>query len=134
MTKLKRGDLVQGEHGQYLVVKGESGLDLWDFKAWAEGYYDAYIPLDNRDDEFTLIGNVHENHEFLPPECDGYFGEPSVECVGVIYKNPAFNPEYARPHCYEHSIGYSDDKEICICGKERHDIIHELEKEVDTLK
>lgn len=124
---MKRGDLVESKNNRYIVAQIEDELELWDYKAWAKGYYDAYIPLSEVDaSEFSVIGNVHDNPELLPPECDGYDGEPHIEYVGTIFRNPKFNPEYAEPHPYKHSIGYPNDK-ICICGKDEHDIIHELE-------
>lgn len=50
---------------------------------------------------------------------------PKVICTGIIFKNPTFNPEYTKAHQYEHSMGYSVEEQICICGKYCDDSIHQ---------
>ena len=49
---------------------------------------------------------------------------PIIECIGIVYANPKFNPEYAKPHEYEHSTGYPDERHICVCGEEETALIH----------
>jgi len=124
---MERMDFVQNGYSGtiFLVTQAEGGLTLWDFQAWLKGYYDAYIPLSAIDPlDYKVIGNIENNPELLPNECDGYNGEPHAICVDTIFKNPAFNPEYAVPHKYEHSIGYPEDKHICVCGEARDEQIH----------
>lgn len=41
-----------------------------------------------------------------------------------IFVNPKFNPEWARPHKYQHSPGYPGNQCVCICGKDRADRLH----------
>lgn len=41
-----------------------------------------------------------------------------------VFINPKFNPEWAKPHGYEHSPGYPDDQFICICGELRDSKVH----------
>jgi len=105
---MKRMDFVQNGYSGtiFLVTQGEDELQLWDFQAWLKGYYDAYIPFSDIDPlDYKFIGNYQDNPELLPKECDGYNGEPHAVCVGVVFKNPNFNPEYAAPHKYEHNGG-----------------------------
>jgi len=101
---MKRMDFVQNGYSGtiFLVTQGEDELQLWDFQAWLKGYYDAYIPFSDIDPlDYKVIGNLQ-----------------------VVFKNPNFNPEYAAPHKYEHSCGYPDSQDICICGKDETDQIH----------
>ena len=70
----------------YLVVQGDGELSLWDFQAWLEGFYDAYIPLSDIDPlDYKIIGTFDNNPGLLPKECESYNGEPHVECIGHIY-------------------------------------------------
>ena len=93
--KIKRGDLIKVGDTQYIITEMEGRLYAWDFKAWADGFYDAYLgitgdwgygilPLD----EATKEGNIYDNPELLPSVCDGYNGEPSVVCIERIWQNP----------------------------------------------
>lgn len=86
----KRMDFVKKGGTVYLVTA--SGL--WDFRAWLKGYYDAYIPLSEiKKGGFKVIGNFKNNPELLPPECEGYNGEPHVVKVADIWANPKFKHE-----------------------------------------
>ena len=87
-----RMDFVDYQGTTYLVTLQESdGLCLWDFKAWAEGSWDAYIPLAEIDrSRCTIVGTFGQNPELLPKECEGYNGEPHATVVETIWINPAF--------------------------------------------
>lgn len=109
---MKRGDLIEVEDRKYIVVQmgwhdnEPERLMAWDFKAWSEDYYDAYLPFDMTDeeaenngyyypaiksDECVELGNIYESPELLPIECDGYNGEPNIVKVATIWENPAFS-------------------------------------------
>lgn len=72
---------------EYLVTEIEKGkLELWDFGAWLEGYYDAYISISEVDvSEYEVIGSFETTPQLLPKECEGYNGEPHIECLEQIY-------------------------------------------------
>lgn len=125
---MKRMDFVQHSNSGdiYLVTQMDDELYLWDFRAWLEGYH-AYIPLSDIGPlDYKTIGSFGNNPELLPKECGDYNGEPHSVCVGIIFKNPAFYPEYAEPHKYEHSIGYPGDNPTCICGEKETTLIHKI--------
>lgn len=85
---VKRGDFVTISDGKkvYLVTQLDHGLHLWDFQAWIAGYYDAYIPLTECEyDELNIVGNLKDNPELLPPECEGYNGEPEIKVIEHIW-------------------------------------------------
>lgn len=54
---MQRGDLIEEEGTRYIVVSmaWHDGQDTkfmaWDFKAWSEGYYDAYLGIDLSEEE-----------------------------------------------------------------------------------
>lgn len=55
-------------------------------------------------------------------------GKVEIVQTGTIFINPKFNPEYARPHQYQHSDGYPEDEHICVCGLTKVNEIHNEEK------
>ena len=86
-----RMDFVDYEGRTYLVTLQSDGLCLWDFKAWVEGAYDAYIPMDDIDrSRCRIVGTFGENPELLPKECEGYNGEIHGQIVQTIWINPKF--------------------------------------------
>ena len=85
---MKRMDFVQcgGTGTIFLVAQVGDDLELWDFQAWLKGYYDAYIPMKDIEPlNYKVIGNLKDNPELLPAECDGYNGEPHAHCIEHIY-------------------------------------------------
>ncbi|HDZ27329.1 MAG TPA: hypothetical protein ENH65_12565 [Candidatus Aminicenantes bacterium] len=91
---MKRMDFVQHSHSGkiYLVTQGEGELNLWDFQAWLEGYYDAYIPMSDTDPlDYKVIGSFDNHPGLLPAECDGYNGEPHCVKVATIWTNKIFS-------------------------------------------
>lgn len=87
-----RSDFVDYKGNTYLVTLQEGdGLCLWDFQAWAEGFYDAYVPLADIDrSQCKVVGTFGQNPELLPKECEGYNGEPHALTIKHIWMNPKF--------------------------------------------
>ncbi len=89
--EINRMDFVENTKGYlFLVTKQDDGLYLWDFTAWLEGYYDAYIALVEVAEPLKIIGNYWNRPELLPRGCDSYNGEPHVEIIKTIWVNPKF--------------------------------------------
>lgn len=92
MSEIKRMDFVKRGDTTFLVTQQDDGLNLWDFRAWLKGYYDAYIPLSEcKEEELTIIGNFKDNPELLPIECEGYNGEPHAVLIETIWTNKESN-------------------------------------------
>lgn len=88
---IKRGDFVKYENATFLIVEIDGKLEMWDFQAWLKGYYDAYVPLDEQQiREFQPIGNLKNNPEMLPAECEGYNGEPNAIKIETVWENPKY--------------------------------------------
>ena len=94
---INRMDFVQDEAGTvYLVTVLQHDFLLWDFKAWLAGYYDAYVPVGKptinslsnpiAPEDLTIIGNLKDNPELLPEECEGYNGEPRIIKLGTVWE------------------------------------------------
>ena len=72
-VEIYEGDIVAGWEGTlYQVVWGEAAWDCLDFVVWADGFYDAYIPLHR-------IGQVGEG---------GQFTNEKVLVIGNLYESP----------------------------------------------
>ena len=99
-TEIMRMDFVENTKGYlFLVTKQDDGLNLWDFKAWLEGYYDAYIPLDTVTEPLKIIGNIWNRPELLPKACRGYNGEPNCVRLETIWVNPKIKTWYCPSDC-----------------------------------
>ncbi len=116
---INRMDFVRYGKTIYLVtLQGNDGLTLWDFQAWLNGYYDAYIPLEKfNDGALEVIGNFKDNPELLPSECDGYNGEPCMENfkIDTVWSNKNFNGCFdgSEPCCKDRDINLNGDLIKC---------------------
>lgn len=84
--KLYAGDIIQNGDTQYIITWEKFAIQwhAWDFKAWAKGYYDAYIPLH----ELDGIGDDN-----CTPPCYPYPQFYNTVKVGSIYETPELCPE-----------------------------------------
>lgn len=91
--KVNRGDLVKVNDTQYIIAKMEGQLYAWDFEAWANGFYDAYLGITENWgygvlslDKAVKEGNIYDNPELLPSACDGYNGEPCIVKIKTVWR------------------------------------------------
>ena len=117
--KIKRKDFVKGGDTVFLVTMGEGAkeLELWDFKAWVDGFYDAYIPLSEYDGKLEIIGNFIDNPDLLLKGCEGYDGEPASHCVERIWTNKNFSgcAGGSKPCCGSRNVVGADCPNKCSC-------------------
>ncbi len=84
---LYQSDIVQTPKGTLYILTYESTVamwEAWDFKAWAKGYYDAYIPLKD------LGAIVPEDCEPPCTPCPKFY---DVIKVGNTHDTPELCPE-----------------------------------------
>lgn len=78
-----------------------------------------------RDESYDMDTFHHDFNEFIDLALKGeLLPEIVVEKVGDVFINPIFNPEYAKPHEYLHSLGYPLEEPICVCGLREDDKKH----------
>lgn len=82
---IRRMDFAIYNNKTYLVTQQDKELMLWDFEAWLKGFYDAYISLKDCTNKPKVIGNLKDNPNLLPVDCEGYNGEPHAKIVEHIY-------------------------------------------------
>ncbi|MDD4876986.1 MAG: hypothetical protein PHQ86_07675 [Dehalococcoidales bacterium] len=84
--KLYSSDIIQNGETQYIIQwsKWTASWEAWDFKAWAKGFYDAYIPLH----EIDGVGGGN-----CEPPCYPYPQFYNAIKVGNIYDTPELCPE-----------------------------------------
>jgi hypothetical protein len=131
---IKRFDFVEDGENTFLVTQQDKGLYCWDFTAWLKGYYDAYIPLSEfTEGELDIIGNLGDNPELLPKECEGYDGEPNVKTIERIWTNKEFNgcAEGSKPCCNNRNMIFSGDLAWCPQHCSCHDNPANLHKATD---
>ena len=117
--KIKRMDFVMDGDTIFLVTKGEGAkeLELWDFKAWVDGCYDAYIPLSEYEGKLKIIGNFIEHPELFMKECEGYNGEPGAICKERIWTNKNLSgcADGSKPCCGSRNAVGADCPDKCSC-------------------
>lgn len=85
--RLYSGDIIQSSNGKMYICQYECYLcawEAWDFKAWAEGYYDAYIPLHE-------VGSIYP--EDCTPPCTPEPKFADVVRIGSLHETPELCPE-----------------------------------------
>lgn len=104
--KIKRGDFVSCDGTNYLVTQQDSNLFLWDFHAWLDGFYDAYVPVSECNGILSVIGNLKDNPDLLPKECGGYDGEPNIKVIERIWTNKSLSgcEDNSHPCCERRNI------------------------------
>lgn len=70
--EIYEADIVKAGEGTSLKIEWSYGRYVaWDFRAWEQGYYDAYLELAKE------LGQIQEGYSM-----------PYIEVIGNIYENP----------------------------------------------